>query len=62
MLDFDKFPSLFSLSLFKICHRHVNSDFALAWGAVGVGHLCPPFFGILTQHVPGVGIQSVLLT
>ena len=61
MLDFDK-CSIFcsSLSLFRTCH--VNSDFTLVLGAVGVGHLCPPYLGTRTQHVRDVGVQSVLLT
>ena len=40
----------------------MNSDFALVLGAVGVGHLCPPYLGTRTQHVRGIGVgYSVLL-
>ena len=62
MLDFDK-CSIFcsSLSLFRQLCR-VNSNFALVFGAVGVGHLCPPYLGTRIQHVRGVAVQSALLT
>ena len=62
MLDFAK-CSFFcsSLSLFRQLCR-ANSDFALVLGAVGVGYFCPPYLGTRTQHVRGVGVQSVLLT
>ena len=61
MLDFDK-CSIFcsSLSLFRLCRK--ISDFALALGAVGVGHSCPPYLGTLLQRVRGVEVESVLQT
>ena len=60
-LDFDK-CSIFcsSLSLDRLCRK--NSGFALALGAVGVGHSCPPYLGTLTQLVRDVVVGSVLQT
>ena len=34
----------------------MTSDFALVSGAMGVGHLCPPYLGTRTRHVRGVGV------
>ena len=50
--------SIFVLSLayLGLCQCPVTSDFALVLGAVGVEHSCPPYLGIRTQHVQGVGV------
>ena len=56
--------SIFVLSLvyLGLCQCRVTSDFALVLGAVGVELSCPPYLGIRTQHVRGVGELNVQLT
>ena len=48
--------------LFRLCQCRVTSDFALVSGAIGVGHLCPPYLGTSTQPVRGVGVLGARQT
>ena len=51
---------VFYYNLYRLYQCRVTSDFALVLGAVGVGHLCPPYLGTRTQPVQGVGVYGAV--